>query len=159
MDQPVPGPPADRDPEQPGGGPPPEVLDPESPRYQPWAEKQITNAAKEKRPLEDFLAEFDAKLAGYGDRESGSWDPNHQERLLAKFSPATTGSGQARRRRRRPAGGGGAPRPPVRGQPIRATPAAVGGDSPERSSTRERRRRRRRRPRAGRRPGGPTTPE
>ena len=66
--------------------PPPEFLNPESPRYQPWAEKQITNAVKEKRPLQEFMAEFDARVTAYGDIGSGTWDPRHQEQLLAKFS-------------------------------------------------------------------------
>ncbi|MGA8206719.1 MAG: hypothetical protein WB867_01640, partial [Candidatus Dormiibacterota bacterium] len=93
----------------PDSGPPPEFLNPESPRYQPWAEKQISNATKEKRPLAEFLEEFDAKLAAIGPRDSGSWDPQHNERLLAKFSSGGAAPSR-RRRRRRPAG-----RSPVQG--------------------------------------------
>lgn len=141
-------------PEQPavgdGVGPPPEFLNPESPRYQPWAEKQITNAVKEKRPLEEFLAEFDARVATYGLVESGSWDPQHNERLLARFSSAVVPG--RKRRRRRPAGpGAGSPRA-VPGQippPVPGPPAAANSEAGVRS---ERRRRRRRRPRGGRRP-------
>lgn len=130
-------------------GPPPEFLNPESPRYQPWAEKQqISNATKEKRPLAEFLAEFDARLAAIGQRESGSWDPQHNERLLARFSPGG-GSAPARRRRRHRSGG----RPPASqsqaagvavGQPGAAgQPQAKAGTGGSSSS----RRRRRRRPR------------
>jgi hypothetical protein len=139
-------------------GPPPEFLNPESPRYQPWAEKQISNAAKEKRPLAEFLAEFDARLAAIGLRESGSWDPQHNERLLARFSSG--GSAPARRRRRRRSGG----RPPAQAQ---AAGAAVGqagaaGQSQAKTgvgSNSASRRRRRRRPRTSRRgpEGGPGT--
>jgi hypothetical protein len=129
-------------------GPPPEFLNPESPRYQPWAEKQITNATKEKRPLAEFLAEFDARLAAIGQRESGNWDPQHNERLLARFSSG--GAAPARRRRRRRPGG----RPPVQsqvagvgvGQPAAAgQPQAKAGAGTNSAS----RRRRRRRPRGG----------
>jgi hypothetical protein len=130
-------------------GPPPEFLNPESPRYQPWAEKQLSNATKEKRPLEEFLAEFDARLAAIGQRESGSWDPQHNERLLARFS--STSSAPARRRRRRRPGGqpsaqgqaaGVEVRRPGPGQP--QAPAGTGAASGSR-------RRRRRRPRGNRR--------
>ncbi|HUY24882.1 MAG TPA: hypothetical protein VMV09_06215 [Candidatus Saccharimonadales bacterium] len=128
-------------------GPPPEFLNPESPRYQPWAEKQISNATKEKRPLAEFLEEFDAKLAVIGQRDSGSWDPQHNERLLAKFS--SPGSLPNRRRRRRRPGerssaqvAGGEARLPVPGPP-----RAQAGTRPNSAS----RRRRRRRPRGTRR--------
>jgi hypothetical protein len=130
--------------------PPPEFLNPESPRYQPWAEKQISNATKEKRPLADFLADFDARLAAIGQRDSGSWDPQHNERLLARF--ASGGSSPARRRRRRRPGG----RPPAQAQ---AAGVAVGqsgaaGQPPAKAAmgaNSASRRRRRRRPRGNRR--------
>ena len=88
--------------EEPSAGPPPEFLNPESPRYQPWAEneKRITNAVKEKRPLQEFMAEFDARVTAYGDVGSGNWDPQHQEKLLARFSSARPSSAPSRRRRR-----------------------------------------------------------
>jgi len=134
-------------------GPPPipEILNPESTRYQPWAEKQITNAVKEKRPLEEFMAEFDTRVAAYGDIGSGSWDPQHQDRLLAKFSPHRPSSGPSRRRRRRSSGALGAQqvpsrapgRPPGAASSARPVPAEPGPGG-------ERRRRRRRRPRGGR---------
>jgi len=131
-------------------GPPPEFLNPESPRYQPWAEKQISNATKEKRPLTEFLAEFDARLAAIGQRESGSWDPQHNERLLARFSSG--GSSPARRRRRRRPGG----HPPAQaqaaggavGQPGAAAQTSAKAGMGTSSASR---RRRRRRPRGGRR--------
>lgn len=143
------GPPAEQ---TEAGGPPPEFLNPESPRYQPWAEKQITNAVKEKRPLQEFMAEFDARVATYGDIGSGTWDPSHQERLLAKFSNAQrSGSAPRRRRRRRP--GGSPAGPPVTSKaPNRRPPGAPPQPSTESGSAGERRRRRRRRPRGGRRP-------
>ena len=131
------------------GGVPPEFQNPESPRYQPWAEKQITNAVKEKRPLQEFLAEFDARLASYGQRASGNWDPQHNDRLLAKFSSSTAPS--RRRRRRRPGGQTATPRPAGVGQTPRSPaslPPALQGDP---NSGSDRRRRRRRRPRGGRR--------
>lgn len=133
-------------------GPPPEFLNPESPRYQPWAEKQITNAVKEKRPLQEFMAEFNARVTAYGDIESGSWDPGQQERLLAKFSlPRPGGTSPRRRRRRRP--GGASPAPPSAGpggsrRPTVAPPAQAAASGP----AGEHRRRRRRRSRGGRRP-------
>lgn len=133
--------------DSPASGPPPEFLNPESPRYQPWAEKQISNATKEKRPLAEFLQEFDAKLAVTGQRDSGSWDPQHNERLLAKFS--SPGSLPTRRRRRRRPGGrspaqaaGGETR-----RPAPSPPQAQAGTRPNSAS----RRRRRRRPRGTRR--------
>jgi hypothetical protein len=133
-------------------GPPPEFLNPESPRYQPWAEKQITNAVKEKRPLQEFMAEFNARVTAYGDIESGSWDPGQQERLLAKFSlPRPGGTSPRRRRRRRP--GGASAAPPSAGpggsrRPTVAPPAQAAASGP----AGEHRRRRRRRSRGGRRP-------
>jgi hypothetical protein len=132
--------------ESPDSGPPPEFLNPESPRYQPWAEKQISNATKEKRPLAEFLEEFDARLAAIGQRESGSWDPQHNERLLAKFSSA--GPAPSRRRRRRRPGG----HPPAQAaglegrQPAPGQPQAQAGTATTSAS----RRRRRRRPRGNR---------
>lgn len=133
--------------ESPASGPPPEFLNPESPRYQPWAEKQISNATKEKRPLAEFLEEFDARLALIGQRESGSWDPRHNERLLAKFSsPASTPS--RRRRRHRP--GGHSPAQATGGEarrPVPSPPQAQAGTTTNSAS----RRRRRRRPRGIRR--------
>lgn len=134
------------------GDPPPEFLNPESPRYQPWAEKQITNAVKEKRPLPEFMAEFDARVVAYGDISSGTWDPQHQERLLARFSsPRPGGSAPRRRRRRRP---GSAPAgPPAAGRGANRRPSGTPNQPVvEPGSTGERRRRRRRRPRGGRRP-------
>ncbi|MGC1185270.1 MAG: hypothetical protein WBA31_09000 [Candidatus Dormiibacterota bacterium] len=132
--------------------PPPEFLNPESPRYQPWAEKQITNAVKEKRPLKEFLADFDARVVAYGDIGSGTWDPQYQERLLAKFaSPGPGGGAPRRRRRRRPSGTPAGPPAAGRG-PNRRPPGSPGQAVAEPGSAGERRRRRRRRPRGGRRP-------
>ncbi|HVB53209.1 MAG TPA: hypothetical protein VNF24_03330 [Candidatus Acidoferrales bacterium] len=151
MDQPDEAPTAARDEKGREGGRPPEFLNPESPHYQPWAEKQITNAVKEKRPLQEFMAEFDARVTAYGEIGSGSWDPQHQEGLLAKFSPTRPASTPSRRRRRRrPAGAPVAQQPQASGQGRRPGPgappppaaAAAGGGA-------ERRRRRRRRPRGG----------
>ena len=153
MDQPDEAPPASPDAGGLAGGPPPEFQNPESPRYQPWAEKQITNAVKEKRPLEEFMAEFDSRVAAYGDIGSGNWDPQHQDRLLAKFSPHRPSSGPSRHRRRRSPGAPGAQPAPARapGRPPGAAPSGrpVPSDS---GPGGERRRRRRRRPRGGRRP-------
>jgi hypothetical protein len=128
-------------------GPPPEFLNPESPRYQPWAEKQISNATKEKRPMAEFLQDFDAKLAVIGQRDSGSWDPQHNERLLAKFSSAPAAPSR-RRRRHRP--GGRSPAQPVGGEarrPVPTPPQAQAGTTTTSAS----RRRRRHRPRGIRR--------
>ncbi|MGC2192958.1 MAG: hypothetical protein WA751_11575 [Candidatus Dormiibacterota bacterium] len=136
------------------GGPPPEFLNPESPRYQPWAEKQITNAVKEKRPLQEFMVEFDARVVAYGEIGSGNWDPQHQEKLLAKFSSARPNSAPSRRRRRRrPAGAPAAQQPQsrVQGRHPGAGPSAPPATA-EAGPGAERRRRRRRRPRGGRRP-------
>src|SRR5487761_1442298 len=134
--------------------PPPEFLNPESPRYQPWAEKQITNAVKEKRPLAEFMREFDATVAAYGELASGSWDPQHQERLLARFAPARPGPAPGRRRRHRRPGGGSANPAPSPGstsrRPVGQTPVAAAPPSPGQGG--DRRRRRRRRSRAGRKP-------
>ena len=134
--------------ESPDSGPPPEFLNPESPRYQPWAEKQqISNAVKEKRPLAEFLEEFDARLAVLGQRESGSWDPQHNERLLAKFSSAGSAP-SGHRRRRRP--GGRSPAQVAGGEaqrPVPSPPQAQAGTTSNSAS----RRRRRRRPRGNRR--------
>jgi hypothetical protein len=132
----------------------PEFLNPESPRYQPWAEKRIFNAIKEKRPLQEFMAEFDSRVTAYGDLSPGSWDPQHNDRLLARFtSPA---SGPRRRRRRRPGGGG--PSSAQRAPTATANPGPRAGvkppapTSPAPAAGAERHRRRRRRPRGARRP-------
>jgi hypothetical protein len=133
--------------ESPDSGPPPEFLNPESPRYQPWAEKQISNATKEKRPLAEFLEEFDARLAAIGQPESGSWDPQHNERLLAKFSSAGPAPSR-RRRRRRPSGHSPVQAAGIEGRrPPSAQPQAQAGTTTASAS----RRRRRRRPRGNRR--------
>ncbi len=154
VEQPGETPPPDLVEPGPEDGPSPEFQNPESPRYQPWAEKQITNAVKEKRPLQEFMAEFDSRVAAYGDIDSGSWDPQHQERLLAKFNPGRPRPVPSRRRRRHRSANSppGAPSQ-AQGQ-IRNTrpgaaplPATAAGGAPG-----ERRRRRRRRPRGGRRP-------
>ena len=81
----------------------PEFLNPESTHYQPWAEKQIFNAAKEKRSLDEFMVDFQARLAGYSDLPEARWDPQHQDQLLARF-PGATPSRSKRHRRRRGAG-------------------------------------------------------
>ncbi|MGH7640946.1 MAG: hypothetical protein ACREOL_08590 [Candidatus Dormibacteria bacterium] len=129
----------------PAGPPSTPALDPESPRYQPWAEKQITNAAKEKRPLKDYLSEFDALIAGQDIRDSGSWDPQHQERVLsARYSAPATRPPARRRRRRRSSGPGTTAaitpvregstaaqgRPPGRRRPRRGRRARAGNRSP-----------------------------
>ncbi|HUY09035.1 MAG TPA: hypothetical protein VMW80_06235 [Candidatus Dormibacteraeota bacterium] len=154
MDRPDEVPPAPTDEVEPEGGPPPEFLNPESPRYQPWAEKRITNAVKEKRPLREFMAEFDTRVTAYGEIGSGSWDPERQETLLAKFSSVRPKSAPSRRRRRRRPAGAAATQPaPARGQGRRPS---IGVPPPqvaaEPGAGAERRRRRRRRPRGGRRP-------
>ncbi len=145
----LPGDPPQADPQAPDPEPPPPSLDPESPHYQPWAEKQIFNASKEKRPLEEFLADFSARVEAAGQPAIGGWDPTHNERMLARYLPNPA---PGRRRRRRPSGRGqGARSNP--GQP-RPTPEAreTGPTAPERH------RRRRGRPRGGRRPGGAAAP-
>ena len=150
-EQPAPAPPNDAQ------VAPPEVLNPESPRYQPWVEKQIFNASKEKRPLEEFLAEFEARVAAQGHVAMGAWDPGRNERLLARFSaPASP----HRRRRRRPAAKVGAERAPAakpdrRQGPRAGPPSATKATEPGTGA--EHRRRRRRRPRGGRSSGAPAS--
>ncbi|HVA22454.1 MAG TPA: hypothetical protein VNN74_10225 [Candidatus Micrarchaeia archaeon] len=153
----------------------PEFLDPESTRYQPWAEKQrqTGNAAKEKRPLEAFLQDLDLTLVGYGEPPPLRWRPWSESSSLARFGqtePARDrqpGSGPSqglRRGRRRggrppldrqarePATAGGAA-PPAPGRPPGGGPRPPAAGQPNRDgglsgagSTGSRRRRRRRRP-------------
>ncbi|MGH7610707.1 MAG: hypothetical protein ACREN4_01675 [Candidatus Dormibacteria bacterium] len=118
----------------------PEALDPESPRYQPWAEKQLTNASKEKRPLAEFLAEFEERIAAQGGVDHPRWDPERNQRALARLTGAS--ATPRRRRRRRP--GSAAARAP------RPAPSPAAKAAPETSAGRLGARRRRRRGGRGR---------
>jgi hypothetical protein len=161
--------------ETPETGPPappaplPEFLNPESTHYQPWAEKQIFNAAKEKRSLDEFMVDFQARLDAYSDLPEALWDPQHQDQLLARFAVGTPGRSK-RHRRRRGAGQASAAvgtnrRQPAEGQAGRgrrasrgpATPAALSQPptAPIRPGGEHRRRRRRSR---GRGSGPPVAP-
>ena len=155
--EPAPGP-AGSDP-----GALPEFLNPESVHYQPWAEKQISNASKDKRPLAEFMAELELRLSDYGELPTPSWDPGRQEQLLAHFSSP----GPARPRRRRRRGQGPArqaspvapqlksPQPRrLKAAPVPAAPA-TNGTAPAPGGAK--RRRRRRRPRGGAGGGVPAT--
>ena len=140
----------------------PAFLDPESTHYQPWADKQIFNATKDKRPLAAFMADFEERLQAYPELPPAHWDPRRQEQLLARFAAVVPGRSKRHRRRR-----GGAsvqpvpatrsqvsPRPaqPGRGRrPGRAAPATP-PPAPAHQTAQpvgERRRRRRRRSRGG----------
>jgi|GEM_PF-5659608 len=150
----------------PGGSGPgalPEFLNPESAHYQPWAEKQISNASKDKRPLADYMAEMELRLGEYGELPTPGWDPGRQDQLLARFS--SPAPGRTRRRRRRGPGPARdqapqAPhsqRPPQQRRP-KAAPvtAAPGTSGTVPAGTGPKRRRRRRRPRGGPTGGAPT---
>jgi hypothetical protein len=154
-------------PAAPGSEALPEFLNPESVHYQPWAEKQISNASKEKRPLADYMAEMEERLGSYGELPQARWDPERQERLLARF--AVTAPGRSRRRHRRRGGATGAavPSPPetrpgsaARGQRRRRQTPTIAATPPPSPAAPDpgahRRRRRRRRPRTG--DGTPTSP-
>ncbi|MHB8554664.1 MAG: hypothetical protein ACYDCB_03245 [Candidatus Dormibacteria bacterium] len=146
----------------------PEFLDPESTHYQPWAEKQIFNATKEKRPLAAYMADFEERLQAYPELPPAQWDPSRQEQLLARFAAVVPG--RSKRHRRRRGGASVQPVPAARSQAA-ARPAQPGrGRSPRRAAppppapanqavppAGERRRRRRRRSRGGS-PGGATPP-
>lgn len=148
----------------------PEFLNPESTHYQPWAEKQIFNASKDKRPLAEFMANFEERLQAYPEMPPPRWDPGRQEQLLARFAVAAPGRVKRRRRRRgaaAPAAGpaglqaSGRPAEAGRGQrrkggePQTAVPPATVGSRPASPGGGEHRRRRRRRSRGG---GSGTTP-
>lgn len=138
-------------------GPLPEFLNPESVHYQPWAEKQISNASKEKRPLADFMAEMEERLGSYGELPEARWDPQRQEQLLARFAPSSPG--RTRRRHRRRGGSGAAHEPTLtpaapiasaapgnqrrRPKPARAPAAGPAQPTAEPGAHRRRRRRRR----------------
>ncbi|MDA8395855.1 MAG: hypothetical protein M0T72_11595, partial [Candidatus Dormibacteraeota bacterium] len=101
----------DRGPESPGEPSPqeerlPEFMNPESEHYQPWADKQIVNASKDKRPLAEFLLEFEQRLREAGPVGEAAWEPDRNQRLLARFDPRPAGPGHKSRRRRRPSGRG-----------------------------------------------------
>ncbi|MHB1575874.1 MAG: hypothetical protein ACYCX9_05085 [Candidatus Dormibacteria bacterium] len=147
-----------------GSEPLPEFLNPESIHYQPWAEKQISNASKEKRPLADFMAEMEERLSSYGEVPQARWDPARQEQLLARFAVATPG--RSRRRHRRRGSSSAVPAAPV--GPSEARPGGAPKGQRRRHKTASaataptpaptpqgqdpgahRRRRRRRRPRGG----------
>ena len=148
----------------------PEFLNPESTHYQPWAEKQIFNATKDKRALEAFMADFEERLNAYPELPQPHWDPSRQEQLLARFAVAAPGRPKRRRRRR----GGASPQPALaaspppsarQGHPGRsrsqrraasANPLAAPANQPAQPSG-EHRRRRRRRSRGGA-PGGTAPP-
>jgi hypothetical protein len=99
----------------------PEFLNPESTHYQPWAEKQIFNSAKEKRSLDEFMADFQARLDGYSELPEARWDPRHQDQLLARFAVATPGRSK-RHRRRRGAGPASVDAGTTRSQPAEGQP-------------------------------------
>ncbi len=127
-------------------------MNPESEHYQPWADKQIVNAAKEKRPLADFLAEFDERLRASGPISEPVWEVDRNLRLLARFSSAPATPKKRRRRSRSGRGptlaapGEAATRPGRQRAPRAQPPASQGATPPP---TAARRRRRRRRPRGG----------
>lgn len=110
------------DPLPPTNAPLPEFLNPESAHYQPWAEKQISNATKDKRPLSEYMAEMEVRLNGYGDLPAARWDPQRQERLLSRFAVPVPARPKRRRRRRSAAPTGGARPQSMPGRP--QSPAA-----------------------------------
>ena len=155
----------DRGPESPEGPSPqeerlPEFMNPESEHYQPWADKQIFNSSKDKRPLEEFLLEFEQRLREAGPVGEPVWEPDRNQRLLARFDPRPAEPPRKSRRRRRPSGRAPAVSPaavPSPARPSRTRPARPGGalaGAPG-SATGGAPRRRRRRRRGG---GGGGTP-
>ena len=150
-------------------GPLPEFLNPESVHYQPWAEKQLSNASKEKRPLADFMAEMEERLNSYGTLPEMRWDPERQEHLLDRFAASVPGRSRRRHRRRTGAAGAAAAGPAeartggARGQRRRRKPVALAATpqpspgAPAAAPSEHRRRRRRRRPRTGE-GSGPAAP-
>ena len=117
-------------------------MNPESEHYQPWADKQIVNASKDKRPLAEFLLEFEQRLREAGPVGEAAWEPDRNQRLLARFDPRPAEPRHKSRRRRRPSGRGAAAIPA-------AAPIPAAATSPARSS-------RSRRPRPGGAPAGAT---
>ncbi|NNM97436.1 MAG: hypothetical protein HKL89_07510 [Candidatus Dormibacteraeota bacterium] len=151
----------------------PEFLNPESTHYQPWAEKQIFNATKDKRTLEAFMADFENRLEAYPELPQPHWDSSRQEQLLARFAVASPSRSKRRRRHRsgspapaaaasgaaptgRSSHSGRGPRRAPGEHQAASTPPAVASRPPS-QTTGEHRRRRRRRPR-GASPGGPPAP-
>lgn len=128
-------------PELPGG----ELISAEaSPKSQPWAETAAP-PGRNKRPLEELVAEFAARVAAAPGAVAGTPSEKHpSEVFLEKFAPAT-GQRPGRSRRRR--GRGGQSQPRQRSQPA----AAVEKQEAPRGG---RRRGRRRRGRGGRGQGG-----
>lgn len=174
-DLPLSSPAAAGDGAEPGAGPPPgseplpEFLNPESIHYQPWAEKQLSNASKEKRPLADFMAEMEERLNSYGTLPEMRWDPERQEHLLDRFAASVPGRSRRRHRRRTGAAGAAAAAPAearpggARGQRRRRKPVTLAATpqpspgAPAAAPSERRRRRRRRRPRTGE-GSGPAAP-
>jgi ribonuclease E len=155
----------------------PDLVDPVSPensaKYQPWAEK-FAPASKNKRPLDELLAEYAARIAANPDAVAGR--PSAKHPVAAFFDrfgqPRGKTTGSSRRRGRGGRGGGqGAPvaPPPQQPQaqkqqpqpqrrqprPAEAAPAPAAQQPPtEGKSAAARRRRRRPSGRRGRGGGG-----
>lgn len=138
-------------------------MNPESEHYQPWADKQIFNASKDKRPLEEFLLEFEQRLQEAGPVGEPVWEPGRNQRLLARFDPRPAEPRHKSRRRRRPAGRAPAPSPVAGPSPARqsrsrpprpAGPPAGATSAPAGGAPRRRRRRRRGGSGGGGTPGG-----
>ncbi len=157
----------DRGPESPEEPSPPgerlpEFMNPESEHYQPWADKQIFNASKDKRPLEEFLLEFEQRLREAGPVGEPVWEPDRNQRLLARFDPRPAEPRRKSRRRKRPSGRANAASPAAAASPARPSrsrPPRSGGAPPATTGspaggTPRRRRRRRRGGSGGGTPGG-----
>ncbi len=96
-------------PELPGG----ELVSAEaSPKSQPWAETAAP-PGRNKRPLEELVAEFEARVAAAPGAVAGSPSEKHAgEAFLDRFAP-TGGQRSGRGRRRRGRGGQPAQRQPA----------------------------------------------
>jgi len=113
-----------------------------SPKSQPWAETAAP-PGRNKRPLEELVAELEARVAAAPGAVAGAPAEKHSaDAFLDRFAPQSPQrAGRGRRRR----GRGGQPQPQQR-QPQQRQPAA---ETPERQRA-GRRRGRRRRGRGGR---------
>ncbi|TMC50993.1 MAG: hypothetical protein E6J14_00660 [Chloroflexi bacterium] len=123
-------------------------------RYQPWADTAVP-AGKNKRPLEELLAELGARVEACPDAVAGS--PTERHPAAAFFdrfgAPRRTPDEHGRRRGRRRRDGG---RGPARSQQPPAAAAADAGPTTAPRSGGRRRRRSRGRGRGGR--GGGAAP-
>jgi hypothetical protein len=153
------------EPEPTDSDPPPESIRPDRPRI--WPEEPRAPRPQIKRPMEEWLAEFEQRLKDHpgGQKEMATRRrrPRGLARIVPAIAPARTAertpaapaSGQPgdhrRGRRRRRGSGRGQPAPAGQGQAPQASPSEVRSQRPQPQGGRQGRRR------GGQRAGSPTT--